>query len=148
MEQVWKFYDRSEWGCGPWDDEPIDKKVWKDAATGFDCMIHRNAGGSWCGYVGVPQGHKFFGDKHDKHYDLDCHGGLTFSDECHGMKEDGSGICHPADGGDHVWWFGFDCAHLNDVSPRYDSEREWHYMKYRTTAYVVEEVEGLAKQLA
>lgn len=143
----WTFRDRSEWESGPWDSEPIDKKVWKDSKTGLDCMIHRNHTGSWCGYVGVPSGHKLFGKEYNDEltYHLSCHGGLTFTGSCYGMNEDGSGICHPADDGDHVWWFGFDCAHLHDRSP---CNPPYGGDKYRTQTYVEKEVADLASQLA
>jgi len=148
MEQrEWTFIDRSEWPKGPWDDEKIDKKVWKDPETSLDCMIHRGSTGAWCGYVGVPKGHKFFGNNYDDHYDLNCHGGLTFSDSCHGMDEEGRGICHPADEGEHVWWFGFDCAHSFDVIPGYLSHYSSSDDEYRDAQYVMEEVTNLAKQL-
>ncbi len=143
----WAFSDRSDWKSGPWDLEPIDKKVWKDSKTGLDCMIHRNPMGAWCGYVGVPSGHKLFGKDcfDDLTYEFFCHGGLTFSESCHGMNEDGSGICHPADDGDHVWWFGFDCSHLDDLTP---IGSVYGKAEYRTQAYVEKEVANLAAQLA
>src|SRR5690606_18441494 len=33
-------------------------------------------------------------------------------------------VCHVADAGepDHVWWFGFDCAHCDDLSPKYSRD--------------------------
>jgi hypothetical protein len=59
-------------------------------------------------------------------------------------------ICHiPASGrADHVWWFGFDCAHSGDVCPAHGRDfagpEEW----YKPFAYVVAEVRRLAVQLA
>jgi hypothetical protein len=65
-------------------------------------------------------------------------------------------ICHKAAAEDKVWWFGFDCAHAGDVSPKM---REWEKTLglapryrdgdvYRDMAYVTEQVTSLAKQLA
>ncbi len=144
--KTWTFLDRTDWSAGEWDNEPIDKAAWKDNETGLDCMIHRNSMGTWCGYVGVPEDHPFFGDDYDQHYDLNVHGGLTFADACHGMEESGKGICHPNDEGDHVWWFGFDCAHYMDKIPN----RRMSAMDgtYRNQEYVTAEVTSLAKQLA
>jgi len=54
--------------------------------------------GHRCGYVEIPKGHEL----HGKHYDdinIDCHGGLTFSD----FLED-------------AYLIGFDCAHCDDES--------------------------------
>jgi hypothetical protein len=147
---TWKFLDRSNWSKGPWDNEPIDKAVWVDEVTGLDCMIHRGSGGAWCGYVGVSKEHKFFGEHYNEHYqDLAVHGGLTFSDACHGVDEDGRGICHPADEGDHVWWFGFDCAHSFDIHPSQELQGlRYSESEYRNKEYVISEVTDLAKQLA
>ena len=44
---------------GPWDNEP-DKIQWVDETTGLDCLMVRNWWGSWCGYVGVPEGHPLY----------------------------------------------------------------------------------------
>jgi hypothetical protein len=53
----YRFIDKSEWDRGPWDNEP-DKVQWQDAATGLPCIARRSeAMGSWCGYVGVAEGH-------------------------------------------------------------------------------------------
>ena len=95
------------------------------------------------------------------HYDarpegiLEVHGGITYSNACHGD------ICHiPREGEPHeVWWFGFDCAHSGDVSPLMDKtlndlmpERaeslRGYGESYKDLAYVKDEVESLALQLA
>jgi hypothetical protein len=49
---------KSEWGTGPWQDEPDDVQ-WVDKATKLPCWIKRNmhVTGSLCGYVGVPSYH-------------------------------------------------------------------------------------------
>ena len=128
------FMDRSDWYRGPWDKEKIDKRIWKDSETALGCMIHRGACGQWCGYVGVPKGHRLYGVEVFSRvggkilYDLDCHGGVNFT-----FKKDA------------LWWFGFDCGHVGDITPM----RRWaNYGEYRNIEYVVKEVEGLAKQLA
>ena len=148
--QSWTFRNRSDWGKGPWNDENIDKKVWVDKSTGLDCMIHRNHSGSWCGYAAVKPGHPLYGRDYNNYEDLidlhEVHGGLTFSGGCHGMNEDGSGICHPADDGQHVWWFGFDCSHCFDLSPiNYGGGAD---SDYRDESYVTEQVTLLAKLIA
>jgi len=77
------------------------------------------------------------------------HGGLTYSEACQGV------ICHKAAEGepDNVWWFGFDCSHLDDLTPamaQFASERSWLNSAsdvYRDQPYVRAQTEKLAKQL-
>lgn len=77
---------------------------------------------------------------------LDVHGGITFTAFCDEAHGEGRGICHiPAPGEpDRVWWFGFDCAHYNDLSPSRDC---FGGGEYRNVAYVASECASLAKQL-
>lgn len=151
----WSFVDRSEWGEGPWQGEP-DKVQWQDERTGLPCLAVRGPlTGSWCGYVGVPEGHRLYGLDFSR-LDVDVHGGLTFAGGC--VTEDREhGICHVPDEGepDHVWWLGFDCAHAFDVSPGLQA----HLSRlravpggmlgdvYRDLAYVREQCRGLAEQI-
>lgn len=140
--------DKSGWGRGEWQDEP-DKMQWQDEATGLPCLIVRGPSGALCGYVGVAPDHPLHGKDYD-HVDVSVHGGLTFSDRCADSADESRGICHVAGEGepDHVWWFGFDCAHLYDHTPAY--ERHWGSGEdiYRDLAYVQSEVTSLARQLA
>ncbi len=96
---------------------------------------------------------------------FDVHGSLTFSGAC--MKHnpaypnvtpeilESEGICHLVEDGedDNVWWFGFDCGHCDDWSPKlYGEEPQWQQyygkdMIYRDIDYVTAEVQSLAKQL-
>ena len=150
-----------QWPSGPWDKEP-DKAQWQDEETGLPCLAVRHpSSGHWCGYVGVAEGHPafkqgyndvMFGDEYP-----DVHGGLTFADMCSPGEDESKGVCHtPALGEpDHVWWFGFDCAHSEDYSPRdqhYSDTRGYPfttggYSKYRTLDYVKWQCRKLAKQL-
>lgn len=62
----------------------------------------------------------------------------------------GTAICHVAEEGrpEDVWWFGFDCSHLGDVSPGFGSTSGvFHEGTYKTRGYVESEVRGLARQL-
>lgn len=157
------FRDKAGWGAGPWHSEP-DKRQWADEATGLPCLIVRGPHGALCGYVGVPESHPWFGLSYS-HYDggapqqcdayegspenvITVHGGLTFSDFC-ADGEPEHGICHRPDEGepDRVWWFGFDCAHSGDYSPKYDREFGWAGDVYRDQAYVEAECASLAQQL-
>lgn len=164
----YSYVDKSGWHYGEWTAEP-DKIQWPDSETGLPCLIVRGPGGALCGYVGVPDTHpwhgKAYGDavgtctedcSDDSHWShsvgsqLQVHDGLTFSDAC-SHSADERGICHiPGPGEpDNVWWFGFDCAHSGDFSPKY--ERHYGpsgYESYRNVEYVRYEVTSLARQLA
>lgn len=147
-----------EWPSGEWDGEP-DKAQWPDAVTGMPCLAVRNSHfGFWCGYVGVAEGHPLFGKGYGD-LDVEVHGGLSFADECEPSGDEASRICHvPGEGEpDHVWWFGFDCGHSGDNSPRdayhAATQREpcfkaiLAYGTYKTLAYVKSECADLARQL-
>lgn len=78
-------YDKSDWGAGPWQDEP-DRVEWDHA--GLPCLAARSpTGGNWCGYAAVPPGHPLHGQDYNA-VDVDVHGGLTYADRC------GGHICH------------------------------------------------------
>jgi len=147
-----------KWPAGPWDGEP-DKMQWPDAATGLPCLAVRHArSGYWCGYVGVAEGHPLYGkDGDDDAVCLDVHWGITFTDACAPGAAEDRGICHIPEPGepDHVWWFGFDCAHCDDTSPQdafYEATRsEWFWRTdgtYKTLDFVRSECARLAQQLA
>lgn len=162
--------DRSQWPKGPWDDEP-DILEWIDEDSGLNCKMLRGPGGHWCGYVGVPKGHPAFGMSYDpieyetipepvefwrRHVtkrveyavrELEAHGGLTYA----------------ATENDGLHWFGFDCAHSDDLCPAYEST--WASLKkhglslrgmrltfdeavYRDLKFVKNECRELAAQLA
>lgn len=161
--KAWTHMDKAGWGDGPWNTEP-DKMQWVDPVTDLDCLIVRNHHGSLCGYVGCPPSHPWHGlDSFDDLWDINVHGGLTFSGACDEDAPEGHGICHvpePGRPGD-VWWLGFDCGHAWDVLPGMDAFwrargelplRERHpglFMgeTYKSVPYVVEEVLRLALQV-
>lgn len=171
----WRYVDKSGWGPGPWEGEP-DKMQWPDSETGLPCLIVRGPSGALCGYVGVVEGHPFFGRgystcaaktkcsddswcEHAPSAVLEVHGGITFADPCqpHGEGEEGRGICHVPGPGepDRVWWLGFDCAHSGDLCPSYmgDVIAAMGLMTggmsfYRDLAYVKQQTSRLARQLA
>lgn len=136
---------KSEWGEGPWQDEP-DKIVWVDPASDLDCMIIRGPSGALCGYVGVPTEHPAYGLDGGE-LEIYAHGGVNFAGECHGI------ICHVPEPGrtDHVWWLGFDCAHFNDYCPAFavmgEAFNRLPNEQYKTVKYVKRECENLAHQL-
>jgi hypothetical protein len=137
--------DKSTWGEGPWQIEP-DRLEWRHA--GFPClMVRQPHTGHWCGYVGVPPGHPYHGADYEKP-GVEVHGGLTYARDCQGH------VCHTAQPGEpeHVWWFGFDCAHAGDLSPAMRARlpldlRMDDYETYKTVDYVQAETNRLAEQL-
>lgn len=175
-ERVYATLDKSKWGPGPWQSEP-DKVQFVDPATKLPCLAVRGGSGSWCGYVGVAEGHPLFGVPYNGQLDgdgtegawpnspegiLNVHGGITFSDLCQEGAPEESSVCHiPAPGEpDHVWWFGFDAAHAGDYSPKMDRELyamfgnqfgrtggPKDYETYRTLEYIREQCAELAAQL-
>ena len=144
----WFTVDKSAWGDGPWQSE-VDKKQWRDKATGLMCLIHRGPSGALCGYVGIPEAHPLYGKDYEVP-DVVVHGGLTYADKCMQTDDPAKGICHIPDDGEHVdlWWFGFDCAHFGDVCPAYKQFNNMSHEgeAYKTIAYVQRQVTDLAKQ--
>ena len=117
------WIDKSDWGDGPWQDEP-DRIEWRVGPIAA-LMLRNPRGGFWCGYVGVPPGHAWHGKQawygeDGETISPDVHGGLTFADGC--MNDDRpqrERVCHvPRPGeSDDVWWLGFDCTHAWDRAP-------------------------------
>jgi hypothetical protein len=139
------WVNREHWKSGEWDNEP-DILRWLDAVTNLPCVARRGPSGHWCGYVGVAKDHPSYGKGYDD-VDVEVHGGLTYAEACDEVQD---GVCHLPEGADDVrWWFGFDCAHLGDESPRRDGIRfhEYHEV-YRTLDYVKGECSHLALQLS
>lgn len=58
-------------------------------------------------------------------------------------------ICHLVDDqeDDHVWWFGFDCAHCDDLAPGIRYSTSLMRGTYRDIEYVKAECRQLAQQL-
>lgn len=165
-----EFGGKSEWGPGPWADEP-DKLSWTDPVTQLPCLIVRGPAGVLCGYAGILEPHPWFGREAYLSEDgspsigqfVSVHGGLTYSGLCSPGADEGHGICHVPQPGesDHVWWFGFDCGHAWDLSPgmnwvltkvyRANGEPlpDYHSSDvYRDVRYVMAQVSSLSQQLA
>lgn len=151
FDKQYTTVDKSGWNRGEWDEEP-DKAQWIDEASGLDCLVVRNPhGGHWCGYVGITDEHPLFEIGYGEYEDLpdlDAHGGLTYSDFCMDIEDECEGVCHVPNPGrsEHVWWFGFDCAHGGDLSPT-ASDALAKYGTYKDLDFVVSQCSGLAAQL-
>jgi hypothetical protein len=120
QHRTWFVYDRSAWGPGPWQDEP-DKEQWTDSATRLACLIVRSYLGSWCGYVGVPEGHPWHGQPASViNRDVrGIYGDITHADACQRERPEGMAVCHVPEAGEpeSLWWAGFHCAHGWDYMP-------------------------------
>lgn len=147
------------WPSGPWDNEP-DKMQRSDSTTGLPCLaVRHRTRGHWCGYVGLPPDHPLHGKGYSEEgVDFNVHGGITYSALCAPEEIETQGICHVPEPGEpeHVWWFGFDCAHAWDFSPqdkKYADERGYPFTlsydeTYRTLDYVQSQCSLLARQVA
>jgi hypothetical protein len=96
--------------------------------------------GHWCGYLGVPKGHPWWGvryDELDPHPEV--HGGITYSED-HKPRQEPDGL----------WWLGFDCGHLNDYQPLaaevYPELELFTGGEYRSLEYVKLQIRDLMRQ--
>lgn len=69
---------------------------------GHMCAVLLMPMGHRCGYVGIPKGKPYYGCKYGELDFVDCHGGLTYSEDFLLNFPVGN------------WWIGFDCMHYYD----------------------------------
>lgn len=62
-------------------------------------IIRRDKESHWCGYIFINSYHPWYG-KHYDNIEVNCHGGLTYSQY-----------------DENMWKIGFDCAHWGDFVP-------------------------------
>lgn len=127
-----------EWGTEKY---PLQYWKWFDPETGDECLVCSGPLGALCGYVQVPKDHPWNGVSYRGEVDrsISVHGALTFS-----------GTPQSPDGGllsGH--WFGFDCAHSDDLTPALAAifPGVCSTGTYRTIDYVEEQCHSLAVQL-
>lgn len=163
--------DRSKWPSGPWDGEPDGAIEFEH--KGLPCMLHRGPLGAWCGYVGLPAGHPWFGKN--------CSDRVPFTDAmrarmtsidhvsvlglfCEALVpgEEGTmqldcavrvhgGVTYARDREpfgkpDGRWGLGFDCSHSGDLVPPLARTLLFRGDTYRDIAYARAEAEQLAEQ--
>jgi len=123
--------------------------LWPDEETGLPCLAIRHSSfGHWCGYVGVPERHRFYGVDYDT-CEVDVHGGLL-SQTLVVIQKKAHGLCHIPDKGesDKVWWLGFDYAHLGDLSPgMMKFKTDLGFDVYKDLNMVKAECKSLAQQI-
>jgi hypothetical protein len=157
----------------PWETEPNEVEF---EASGLACRMLRTPDlGCWCGYVGVPSDHPWFGLPYNAKVKMSREAlekrplqgfgimdiflaamrGDDFKDGVEiGMALECHGGCNYAE--DHVpreepdgrWWFGFDCGHGGDLVPGFLKHGLPRMGDYRDQGYVVAECQHLAEQLA
>jgi hypothetical protein len=157
----------------PWYSE--DNKVDFEADS-LRCCMRRGPLGSWCGYVGIPKSHPWWGKGYNDYIkptadmlgprDVDDHGAIDLLCQAWSGKdateELSVGLAMRVHGGltyardhepygkpDGLWWFGFDCAHSGDLIPSF-AEGKYGAQDgdiYRDQQYVVAECQSLAAQL-
>ena len=88
---------------------------------GYICVTTFVNHGWRCGYVGIPMSGSLY--KKEEDLDFSVHGGITFADFDHPIKDTG------------LWWIGFDCGHCYDEG------------KIRTLEYVQQECRNLVDQI-
>lgn len=119
---------------------------WVSPTAGLDCLMLRGPLGSWCGYVGVPEGNLLYGVDPDFLGErLQVHGGITWAGGGLQLVE----LELP------LWWIGFDCGHHQDLIPNIVWLRRELMMSdppyeefYRDVEYVGAETESLARQVS
>jgi len=82
---------------------------------GFNATIVSQHCGHRCGYVEIPKDHKYFKVHYRDLYDIEVHGGITYSNDTLFDKR-GS------------WFIGFDCMHSGDKKDT--SIMSESYLKY------------------
>lgn len=97
------LYRKEEWGEGKWLEEP-DYMEWTNKETGYPCVVCRNGRGIFCGYVGIPKGHRGYEKEFEDHK-------LTEDITFHGLLP---GLLNRKES---YWYFGFDCGHAFDYAP-------------------------------
>lgn len=162
-EELFNKYGEG-WQEGPWQEEP-DHVYWTDEASQLRCQVLRMPTGHLCGYVAVDKDHPLYKTPYSDMPDLSVHGGLTYSQPAkkwigdRESREEAYRDIHEDGFDEDDWVFGFDCAHLGDLStcnifcpPEVDERlieglRSVGRGTYRDIEYVIGECERLAAQL-
>lgn len=97
---------------------------------GYDFLIRTVFNSHYCAYVRIPEDHKFYGIPYDE-IDIDCHGGLTFSEFTNFAPLNIQ----------KGYWIGWDYAHCDDWTPYHTNGKKW------TIDEIYEEVKKVIDQL-
>lgn len=94
--------------------EHIKDVLYKGEKDGYIIVI-MSYGFHPCAYIGLPKTHKFYGLHYNDIDDINCHFGLTFSEQGNDKMP---WIENEEE--KELWWIGWDYAHCNDYAPYYD----------------------------
>lgn len=135
---------------------------------GYECEVILTSMGHYCGYVGLPGEHPWFGKDYsdlvrvpqsvfDRPVDVDKVGAINLF--CRKVDDEAAkaglldmvlavdvhgGLTYSQKRDDGLWWLGFDCAHAGDArSPDHVREGE----VWRDEDFVAAECRSLAEQL-
>lgn len=140
-----KIWPQDLWPKGPWNEE-YDFYFWEEGEYSFT-VIRNPAIGTLNGYIGIPESNKYYNDQILCSKNLECHGGVTFSNK----KDDLSfEICLGKDKIKELsskWWIGFDCAHCWDAWPTNEIFSSLPETTYKDFNYVKKELESLHEQI-
>ena len=102
---------------------------------GYPCVVLFMPMGYRCGYVGLTEGNQYYYVDYDD-IPIDCHGGLTYSDNRLFGQDD-----------EHVWWIGYDCGHcfdgydLEKMEKYFGDDKEFVQMFRYTKEYKIRQAE-------
>jgi hypothetical protein len=128
----------------PWKYEPnrLETEI-----NGYPALIIRTKNSHLCGYIGIPETHKFYGVDYSE-IPAYVHGGLTYGD--YGNDDHiGELYYKPKENndGNNLYWLGFDCAHAGDYTPgSYESMLDAITKKYISEGYSYIKAVQLAKE--
>lgn len=126
--------------------EKLYFKEHEEYVKGYHLVVIFN---NWfrCGYIGLPKGHVLENRDYND-FNFDVHGGLTYGSRGENIKDE-----------THDWYFGFDCAHLNDKADiktmieHNANQRSLMVASFfndgevRTKEYVLDELKSLVEQI-
>lgn len=132
---------RSEWGPGPWQDEP-DLVEWRSVDVPYPLLMVRGRPGAWSGYVGLPPGHPLHGcgmtDAPVVAATIDI---ITWARaSCRPVRATGEPPTH--------WFLGFDCAHAMQYAPRLECRTPGAIEAYGVHYVTLDECRAMTEDLA
>lgn len=137
-----KKVDRNGWPNGEWNKEP-DRVEWR--MMDRYCFVSRTKQGSWCGYVGLPKGHRYHGIRAlelTTILNTQVHRGITWS-ERGGVKFTWQ---FPVS---DLWVVGFDCGYGGlDYQPGLPQPNEYYDdISYKNLYFAIVNVHILLAEL-
>lgn len=130
-----KKVDRTGWSTGEWSSEP-DRVEWR--MMDRYCCVNRTRQGHWCGYIGLPEGHKCYGNEGVRYaLGTEVHGGITISSKLNHIPSVAP------------WYIGFDCGHGGlDYQPGLPGPNEYYGdISYKSLFFTIAQLHILLAEL-